>query len=156
MAGLREQRHRGRDVLLALRQLVADVGRVERAEEVVGDAAVAAEHLVDHRLTVDDQAHRLAHAHVGERLLIDRHDDRQPAAAGGVEHAEPLVLERVDRGRRDVLGAVDLVGQQGVDHRVVVGEVDDVDLVEVRLAGSASSSRCGCGSTARRPRTPAA
>ena len=83
LAGLGEQRLGGLDVLLTLRQVVADVGRVERAVEVVGDAAVAAEHLVDHRLTVDDEAHRLADADVGERLLVDGHEivSQPPPAA---------------------------------------------------------------------------
>ena len=135
-AGLLEQCHGGRDVLITLGQVVAEVHRVERAVEVVGDAAVAAEHLIDHGLTIDHETHRLTDAHIGERFLIDRHDDGEPAAPGRVEHLVPIgPVEHVDRGRRDVAGAVDLVGDEGVDHRVAVGEVDDVHLVEVRLAG---------------------
>jgi hypothetical protein len=93
------------------------------------------EHLLDHRVAVDDEAHRLTDADVGERLLVDGHRDRQPATALRVQHLVPVgAVDGLDRRRRDVVGDVDLIGQQRVDHRVGVGEVDDVHLVEARLA----------------------
>ena len=55
LAGVGQQLLGSGDVLLALRQLVADVGGVERRVEVVGDSPVPGEDLLDHRVAVDDQ-----------------------------------------------------------------------------------------------------
>ena len=134
LAGIGEELLGGVEILLALRKVLG-VGGVERRVQVVGDSPVAGQHLLDHRVAVDDQAHRLADADIGERLLVDGHRDRQPATAGGVQHLVAVgALDGLHGGGRDVGGDVDLVGQQGVDQRITVGEVDDVHLVEVRLA----------------------
>src|SRR5919109_377594 len=60
LPGLLEQRLGLLEVLLALRQ-VARVHRVVTRVEVVGDRALAAEHLLHHLLAVDHEPERLAH-----------------------------------------------------------------------------------------------
>ena len=87
MTGGAEQRLGLIEILLALRDL--QVGGVERGVEVVGDAAESAECVLEHLVAVDDQPEGLAHAHVGERLLVDAHAQRQPAAALVVEQHQP-------------------------------------------------------------------
>ncbi len=134
LAGLLEQRLRLLEVLLALRQVGREVLVVRRVE-VVRDPALAAQHLVDHLLAVDDQPERLAHAVVVERRGVDAHGERLPRARLGDEDLERRVgldvgdLRRGQRGDR-----VDLTAEQRVDPRRVVGEVDDDQLVGVRLA----------------------
>ncbi len=107
LPGLREQLTGLLDVLLALRE-VGGVARIEHAVHVVGHAAVTRQHALHHLLAVDDETHRLTDARIGERFLVDRHRDRQPAAGLRFEHRQvgvrrhggDLAERQVDDARR--------------------------------------------------------
>ena len=148
LPGRLEQRLRLLDVLVPLRQRLRE-RLVERGVEVVADLAVARERLRHHLRPVGDQPHRLPHADVVERGGVDPHADRRPRRARRLEHLRPRVA--VDDGhlrRGHVRHRVDLAAEQRVHPRRVVREVDDHDLVEVGLPGTASSSGCGRGRSA--------
>ena len=135
MAGGLEQRLGLLDVLSALGQRTV-IGGIERRVHVVGDSALARQHLLDHLRAVDDQPHRLTHADVAERRLVDAHRERLPLPGVGDEHLESRrALDLGDLAGRQVVDRVDLAAEQRVDARGVVGEVDDRDLVDIGPAG---------------------
>src|SRR5918999_142332 len=130
-----QQRPRLLDVLLPLRELVPGVAGVERSVDVVRNPAVACQALVDHLSPVGDQAKRLAHAHVLERVLVDAHRDRRPAAGLRlVDRKVVATLDQRDLPVRLVGHRVELTSQESVDLGRLRREVDDLHRVEVRLA----------------------
>ena len=132
LAGRLEQRLGLLDVLLALGQVLG-VRRVERGVEVVAEATLAAQRVVDHLLAVADQPHRLADAHVGERLGVDPHRERHPGAGLGLDDLAGLSLDGVDQVVGQVVDRLHLAGLERVDLGAGVGEVLDVDLVDLGL-----------------------
>ena len=121
---------------MTLRQ-VGREARVERRVEVIGDAAVAGQHLSDEGLAVHDKPERLPHLVVVEGRYVDGHAQRQPAAARRLEHRQAGVrLHHIHLRERDVGHGVDLTAEQRVDLSRRVREVNDRDRVEVRLAAA--------------------
>ncbi len=134
MPGLGEELLGAGDVLLALREVVCET-RIVDAVEVIADRAVAAEHLFDHLLAVHSQPEGLSDALVVERRAVHAHGERQPHAGFRVEdlHARVRVQDLQQR-QRDLADGVHLGGEQGVDQRIVIVEVEDRQLVQVGLA----------------------
>ncbi len=123
------------DVLVPLRQALVVAG-VERRVQVVALEAEAGEHLRDHLGPVHDQPHGLPHPDVVERRHVNRHAQRQPAAGLGHKGVQAAALEYSHLRGRQVGHGVDLTAEQPVDLRGRVVEVDDRDLVKVRLAAA--------------------
>ena len=97
--------------------------------------AVAGERLRNHLRAVGDQPHRLPHADVVERRGVDTHANRRPRRARRLQHLRSRVaVHDRDLCRRHVGDRVHLPTEERVHTRGVVGEVDDHDLVEVRLS----------------------
>src|SRR5688572_10904191 len=91
--------------------------------------------LRDHLLAIGDEAERLPDADVLERLLIDAHADWIPGAGLRLVDGEVVApLDQGDLSVRHVADCVELATEEGVDLCRLRREVDDVDLVEVRLA----------------------
>ncbi len=113
------------------------VRRLPLAEEVVADRPVPEQHVLDERLAVEDELHRLAHAVVAEHGSVDLHVDRARVRLGGADDLDRLVGRlglRSDRvEKRDLL---DLVAEQCVQTRSVVGDHLDLELVDPRAAAA--------------------
>src|SRR5829696_3698012 len=135
LPGRAQERLRLVGILLSLRKIAAGVTGVERRVDVVRNRAMTREGLRDHLLPVGDETERLADARVLERLLIDPHADRIPGA--GLRLVDGEVLAPLDQGNlsvRYVTDGVELTTEEGVDLGRLRGEVNDLDLIEVRLA----------------------
>src|SRR3954471_23605279 len=135
LLGLRNVGRRvGALVPVGLEDVLAVAPRA-RVRERPRQLRVAVVDVLDVGLAVDRQRQRLAHAHVAERALQARDDDRVARERRALADRD-LVLGRpelVDRAQALRVGAVDAAGEEAARHAGVVGHAAEVDLGDLRL-----------------------
>ena len=123
------------EVDVALRNVLAEVG-VQRGDGgVVADQPVTLLDVVEHRLPVDQQPHRLAEVAVVGGRTFRVHREGQVPARRRVRHLG-VGRPRDDRNRLgiDPDRDVDVAGEQRVDPRRGVTDAEALHLVDVRIA----------------------
>ena len=118
-------------IVLALRQLLVEVGIARRDRMIVADRAVSAEQRFQDLLAVGRQLQRHADVGIVVRRLVALHRHHRVPAAGG---AHDLDLGRLRQQRHrlvvDAVDRVDLAGDQGVEPSRAVVDDRDLDGVE--------------------------